>query len=360
MAWVVVFLISFLITNFMVPNLLMASLKRRLLDIPNKRSVHNVTSSRLGGVSFLPSLLVSICTTMAVWRIFDVALITSDVAIQYIITIGACVIMYTVGLFDDVVGMKFKVKFIAQFISSLLIVASGVYVNNLHGFLGVEELTPWIGIPFSILLLMYIMNAINLIDGIDGLASGLSILALVIYGIYFILLGIGSQALVAFAMTGCLLAFFRYNVRGFAHKTLKIFMGDTGSLVTGTILGLCAIKLTQLVGSNEVLIRMPLLIAYSVLIVPCFDVLRVMISRMKKGNSMFLPDKTHIHHKLLSLKLSARRSMIFILMISLIFTILNIVLYFKISIELIILIDVILFTIMNIYISKLIESKSKS
>ena len=341
----------------MVPNLLLVSLKRRLLDIPNKRSVHKVTSSRLGGVSFLPSMLVSICITLAIWRLIDVSFISPDVAMQYIITIGACVIMYIVGLFDDVVGMKFKWKFLAQFIASSLIVISGVYVNNLHGFLGFNELIPWIAAPLSILLIMFIMNAINLIDGIDGLASGLSMVALLVYGVYFVFIGANAQALVAFAMFGCLLAFFRYNVRGFAHKTLKIFMGDTGSLVTGTVLGICAIKLTQYPGVGVEFRSFPLLMAYSVLIVPCFDVFRIMISRKRKGQSMFLPDKTHIHHKLLSLGMSARRSMITILLISSFFILLNAVLYPFIPMELIVLIDVLLFTVLNVWISYMIDKK---
>ena len=96
------------------------------------------------------------------------------------------------------------------------------------------------------------MNAVNLIDGIDGLASGLSMIALVVYGIYFIVLGDTALALVAFASLGCLLAFFRYNVRGFHRKQLKIFMGDTGSLVVGTILGACAIKLSQYSGTIDI------------------------------------------------------------------------------------------------------------
>lgn len=358
MAWVTVFLISFLIANFLVPNLLLVSLKRRLLDVPNRRSVHKVTSSRLGGVSFLPSLIVSVCVTLAIWRVFDSTLVNPEIAVQFIITIGATVLMYTIGLFDDVMGMKYRVKFIAQFISSSLIVASGIWVNNLHGFCGVDVLPIWMGAPFSILLIMFIMNAVNLIDGIDGLASGLSMVALFIYGVMFINLGEMAQSLVAFGLCGCLLAFFRYNVRGFAHKTLKIFMGDTGSLVTGTILSVCAIKLTQYTGERGYE-DFPLLVAYSVLIVPCFDVIRVMISRKRRGKSMFLPDKRHIHHKFLALGLSARRSLSIILLISVVFTVLNFALYCVLDFELIVLIDILIFIVLNVVITRKVVKQEK-
>lgn len=309
----------------MIPNILLVSLKRRLFDVPNKRSVHNVTSSRLGGVAFFPGIIVSICAVLAVWRVFDTQLVNPEVSLQFVISIGACVVMYTIGLFDDVVGMRYRVKFLAQFVASSLIVASGVWLNNLHGFMGIYDLPVWIGAPLSVLFIMFIMNAVNLIDGIDGLASGLSMIALLVYGLMFVEFGDMIQALVAFGSFGCLLAFFRYNVRGFAHKTLKIFMGDTGALVIGTILGICAIRLTQYTGAHDCE-NSPLLIAYSVLVVPCFDVLRVMISRARRGKSMFLPDKGHIHHKFLALGLSARRSMSAILLISVSFTVMNVLL----------------------------------
>lgn len=354
MAWVAVFVISFLVANFMVPNILLASLKKRLLDVPNKRSVHTVTSSRLGGLSFFPSVIVAISTTVALGGLLNTQLMGYSVTVQFLITTGACLVMYCIGLFDDIVGLRYGVKFVAQMFSALLIVASGVWVNNLHGFCGVYEVPAAVGVPVSVLLIMFIMNAVNLIDGIDGLCSGLSMIALFVYGAFFIEMGEMAQSLVDFAMIGCLLAFFRYNVRGFAHRTLKIFMGDTGSLVTGTILSISAIRLTQFQGvqGGE---TFPLLMAYSALIVPCLDVLRVMISRRRKGKSMFLPDKSHIHHKFLALGLSARRSMAMILLISFGFITMNALLNFVIAIEWIVLIDIAVFTLLNVWLSKLIK-----
>lgn len=358
MAWVAVFLVSFLITNFLVPNILLASLRKRLIDIPNKRKVHTVTSSRLGGVSFYPSIIVSVCLTVTIGMWLDTKLMNANVSMQFMLTSCACFIMYIIGLFDDVVGVRYRTKFMVQGLAALLIVSSGVWINNLHGFCGVYDVPAWIGVPFSMLLLVYIMNAVNLIDGIDGLASGLSMVALIVYGFYFIEVGEMAQSLVAFASLGCLLAFFRYNVSGFHHRTLKIFMGDTGSLVVGTILGICAIKLTQVSG-HAGYENYPLLMAYSVLVVPCFDVLRVMISRRRRGKSMFLPDKSHIHHKLLALGLSSRRSLITILLISVAFITMNAVLDYFIALEWIVLVDIVVFTWLNMYISKKITDKER-
>ena len=355
MAWVAVFVVSFLITNFLVPNILLVSLRKRLIDIPNKRKVHKVTSSRLGGVAFYPSIIVSVCLTITIGIWLNTDLMSANVSMQFMLTSCACFVMYIIGLFDDVVGVRYRLKFVVQTLAALFIVSSGVWINNLHGFCGVYELPIWVGIPLSVLLMVYIMNAINLIDGIDGLASGLSMIALFVFGLYFIHLGEMSQSLVAFATLGSLLAFFRYNVRGFHHKQLKIFMGDTGSLVVGTILGVCAIKLTQYHGSAGYE-NFPLLMAYSVLIVPCFDVLRVMISRSRRGESMFLPDKSHIHHKLLALGLSSRRSLSVILLISVGFITINAALdYILLGVEWIVVIDIVLFTLINIFISRKIK-----
>ena len=239
--------------------------------------------------------------------------------------------MYSVGLFDAGVWLKFKMKFVAQFVASVLMVSSGVWVDNFHGLFGVNEVAMWIGIPFTILLIMFVINAVNLIDGIDGLASGLSIVAMVVYGLLFTYLGDNGQALVAFSLVGCLIAFFYYNVRGFSNKTIKIFMGDTGSLVTGTIISLCAIKLIQ---SDTVGADM-------------------------SGFSMLLPDKNHIHHRVLSLGLNERVSMIVIVCLSVVITLLNAGLYFLLSIEWIILVDVIVFALFHAYISRAIASQKK-
>ena len=358
MAWVAVFLISFLIANFMVPYILLASLRKRLIDVPNKRKVHTVTSSRLGGVSFYPSIIVSVSLVVMGGLWFDQSLMNSGVSMQFMLMSCACFIMYVTGLFDDVVGVRYRSKFVVQTLASLLIVSSGVWLNDLHGLFGIHEVPFWIGVPVSMLLLVSIMNAINLIDGIDGLASGLSMIALVVFGIYFIVLKDVSLSLVAFASLGCLLAFFRYNVRGFHRKQLKIFMGDTGSLVVGTILGTCAIKLTQysgIVGDKTIYAQLeifPMLMAYSVLVAPCFDVIRVMISRRRRGKSMFLPDKSHIHHKLLALGLSARRSLSVILLISAGIILSNALLSLVISMEWIVLFDIVAYSLINLYISK--------
>ena len=348
----VVFLIAFAMTTYMVPRILLLSMRKRLIDRPNERKIHTVTSSRLGGVSFYPSILVAVCVTVSVNGIIDCHIMTGSVSVQFLIASAACLIMYLVGLFDDIMGMRYRKKFVFQILSSLIVVSSGLWIDDFHGFLGINAVAWWVGVPLTVLLLVYVMNAINLIDGIDGLCSGLSIVAMVVFGACFILLGDVTQALMAIATVGTLLAFFRYNVHGFAHRSLKIFMGDAGSLALGMMLGICAIKLVQHrdlpLGECS-----SLLLAYSVLIIPCFDVLRVMMHRFKIKKNMFLPDRSHIHHKLLAVGLNPRQSLLIILAMALFFIGINVAMnYCEVPIEVTVLADVVIYTLVNVLITK--------
>ena len=99
-------------------------------------------------------------------------------------------------------GLRYRVKFVIQILCALLIVASGIWLNDFHGLFGLAGLSPWFGVPFSVLLVVFIINAINLIDGIDGLASGLSIVSAFFFGIMFCYEGYWGFAMLAFSLMG--------------------------------------------------------------------------------------------------------------------------------------------------------------
>lgn len=96
--------------------------------------------------------------------------------------LSALVILYMEGVTDDLIGVGYKAKFLTQLICAVMIICTGLWLNNLHGLFGVYELSPWVGMPLTAVLLVFIINAVNLIDGIDGLASGLSMIALFFLG----------------------------------------------------------------------------------------------------------------------------------------------------------------------------------
>ena len=352
-------LIGVVFTLWFIPRILVVSFKKRLFDFADERKVHTGVVPRLGGVAFVPSILVSISMVAGISSI----VITSDTNAFSIpvlqIAFGLCslILLYFEGIMDDLVGLRYRVKFVIQIVCALLIAASGIWLNDFHGLLGISEVSPWFGVPFSILLIVFIINAINLIDGIDGLASGLSIVSSFFFGIMFCYEGYWGFAMLAFALLGTLLPFFYYNVFGDAQKRRKIFMGDTGSQCVGLILGVLAVRLSMSIPDEHPQIDGIIIVAFSMLLVPSFDVIRVMIHRFRRHKNIFEADNSHIHHKLLMLGLSHKVAMITILVISMFFVVMNLVLLKLMNINIILLLDVLIWTISNILLTKAINKR---
>ena len=229
------------------------------------------------------------------------------------------------------------------------------YLDDLNGILGIYELPAWIGYLLTVLATVFIINAINLIDGIDGLASGLCSIACLFYGVIFFLFEKYIYSMLAFATLGVLMPFFYYNVFGKVEHHKKIFMGDTGSLTIGMMLCFLSIRLVQCGADEGGKILNPMILAFSPLIIPCFDVVRVYLHRVRNGKNPFLPDKNHIHHKLIAIGMKQRTVMILIIAVSLLFTLGNILLSKYIEINLLLVIDIAIWTLVNIGLSRRIK-----
>lgn len=357
------FLIAALMGQIIIPRILLISLRKRLFDMPDGRKVHKHPVPRLGGVTFFPTILFVLCFILAYRVIFDHlpnAVFTPDMASEMLLLIAGLTLLYIIGIGDDLVGVRYKKKFYIQIASASLFPMAGLYINHFYGFLGIQELTPFIGIPFTMLLVVFITNAINLIDGIDGLASSICIVALSVFGVIFAVEQLWMYALLTFTSVGVLVPFFGYNVFGNPERGRKIFMGDTGSLTLGYILSFLVIKYCMHTGVRPVLGgNAPIAIAFSILLVPCLDVIRVVLGRIRRGKSPFLPDKTHIHHKFMAMGFSPRHSLILIMVISACF-ILGTVLavHYHVNINIVFLLDVVVWTVLNMWFSKIIRRKN--
>ncbi|MFT4683488.1 MAG: UDP-GlcNAc:undecaprenyl-phosphate GlcNAc-1-phosphate transferase, partial [Flavobacteriales bacterium] len=205
-----------------------------------------------------------------------------------------------------------KIKFLGQFIAvSILMAQPDFRILSLHGFMGVDEIPLVISVLGSMFFLLGLINAFNLIDGIDGLTGITGIIVASFYS--FMFYNLGSYFYLALSLTtiATLLAFLRFN---FSTKR-KIFMGDTGSLVIGLVLGLLTLKLMTLENASTAFPfnrqQLPLFLA-AVLFIPVLDLFRVMTLRASKGVSMFRPDRNHIHHIIVDFGLSHRKASIFI------------------------------------------------
>ena len=194
-------------------------------------------------------------------------------------------------------------------------------------------------IPFTVLLIVFITNAVNLIDGIDGLAAGGSTFSFVVIGLMFFHKGLWLYSMLAFSAAGCLIPFLYLNIWG--YKGRKMFMGDAGSLSLGYLLSFLVIKYATYVSETEPDIR-NLVIPFTLLFIPMFDVCRVMTVRAIHHRPLFLADRNHLHHKCLATGMTHLQSTELVLVFSITLLILNNWLVDILNINILLAIDLIL------------------
>ncbi len=352
------FLVSCVFAGLLIPKIVLIAFRKNLFDEQDGRKIHHSTVPRLGGIAFGPVILFCFSILLFVNLLSGGTRILEAFRVDVLqLSALACslILMYLIGIADDLIGVKYRAKFVFQLACGVLFLLAELSVTDMEGLFFLNELPKWVAYPMSVILFVFIVNAINLIDGIDGLASGLSSIALGFYGVIFLYAEEYSYALLAFATLGTVVPFFYYNVFGKVEKQQKIFMGDTGSLTIGTILCYLSIHLSNLdeaqVGSH------PLVLAFAPLLVPCMDVVRVFFHRLRNGKSPFLPDQNHIHHKLLKLGMTQRKAMICILFFSSLCVCACVWLSFYVNATFILLGCVLFFTLINCWMTKKIGAR---
>lgn len=292
---------AFLLTLFLLPKIRKSSLKFGLHDAPNHRSSHSQIVPTLGGLSFFVCLMI----TLLLAQRYD----TNNVGLTLLVSIT---IVFFTGLMDDLRDISPKMKFLGQIIGvGVLMIQSDFRIESFHGFLGLHELPILISLILSMFFILSLINAFNLIDGIDGLASIIGIVIASSYAFLFYKLGMLLYLVISLSVMSSLFAFLRFN---FSPRK-KIFMGDTGSLVIGLVLGLLTLKLLSL-GTNAFHVlafdssHLPLLIL-GILFIPVFDIFRVMAIRIKRKKPVFSPDRNHVHHILIDAGMSHLKASLF-------------------------------------------------
>ena len=353
----ILFLSCVFFAGIVIPQILLIAFRKQLFDEPDERKIHKCVVPRLGGIAFKPVVFFSIVLLVGINLSLGNTEILANIHTEVItLAYGFCAIMvlYLVGIADDLIGVKYRAKFIVQILCAIMLIAGGLHFQGLNGLFGVENMPIWISYPFTVLVIIFVINAINLIDGIDGLASGLCSVALLFYGMAFFSLDEYLYSMLAFATLGVLVPFYYYNVFGNPEKGKKIFMGDTGSLTVGLMI--CFLSLKLLLSAHTTPdYPNALIIAFAPLIIPCFDVIRVYFHRIRNHRNPFLPDKNHIHHKLLAIGMKQRAAMVTIVSISVVFTACNIFLSLYINVNLLVLADALIWIFANIWLSKKIE-----
>lgn len=315
---VVPFLLSALLGLLFIPRVLILSHRRRLFDMPDDRKMHDTPVPRLGGITFLPILLICVCLTMGVWVNMGFPYLTinwNTMVIRFILLFVGMMMLYLVGVVDDLIGVSYQAKFMVQIVCALLFPLSGMWIHDLSGLFWINEIPIWVGILLTVFAVVYVTNAINLIDGIDGLAAGICFVSILTLGFSAAVKGQHIFLMFAFGMLGILLPFWYFNVYGNVEKGKKIFMGDTGSLTLGYLVSFLLICMASESGISFP--REMLIIGLSTMLLPMFDIVRVVMARIKNHRNPFLPDKNHIHHKLLRTGMGSRWVMAVLVILSL-------------------------------------------
>ena len=296
------FLGTFILSYFLIPKIRAKALKLNLKDTPDIRSSHTLPVPTFGGIAFYISYILIL--------FFAQYLDSNHVSITLIASIS---ILFFTGLLDDFKNLSPKIKFLCQIIGvAVLMFQPDFRILSLHGFMGIYEIPLYVSVGGSMFFLLGLINAFNLIDGIDGLTGITGVIVASFYSYLLYNLGYFFYFSIGLATIATLLAFLRFNF----SNTRKIFMGDTGSLVIGLVLGVLTLKLLSVddnaYGSLSFYrAQLPLFLT-AVLFVPLLDTMRVMFLRLTKGVSMFKPDRNHLHHIIVDFGLSHRKASFFI------------------------------------------------
>ncbi len=300
---------AFIIALMMIPILIKIAGERNIFDEPGERKLHTARTPLLGGVAVFAGTMISFLFFSA--NYFE----TSQLFV-----LASLLILFVAGFIDDLQPLRPVVKLFLQVIAALItILFAGISCTGLHGLLGIHTLPGIFAVIASIVFMLTIINAYNFIDGIDGLASAVGIISSLLFGILFLSIDDGLFALLSFSLCGSLIAFMILN-----FPPAKIFMGDTGTLITGFILSLLTIRFTEVTRTNAssfewLNYQSAPVFALSFLIIPVIDFIRVTTVRMLNGQSPIRADKNHIHHVLVDSGMSHRQTTLLLTFVNLVF-----------------------------------------
>lgn len=297
--------ISFTVTYYAIPAIISIANHKKLYDVPDVRKVHVTPIPSLGGIAIFAGFSLSCLYAIAP---------SNTAGIQYFI--AASIVIFFLGLKDDIMIISPLKKLIGQMMATFLVVyKGGVQLQSMHGFLGINEIPEVVSLPLTYFTILVIINSFNLIDGIDGLAGCLGVMVTALTGFYFYHVNMMPFAILALSLCSSLVAFLIYN-----YHPAKIFMGDTGSLLLGLISSILVIKFINVAPTQ---ISFPIsaspAVGFSILIIPLLDTLRVFFMRVVNRRSPFSPDRNHIHHILLDKGLSHPKIALTLLCLNLLF-----------------------------------------
>ena len=280
---------AFVTALFATPQVRKLALKVGVLDLVDERRMHLDPKPRIGGIAVYLGLVFALFVAIGFalhTQLFHSANDTQDF---FGLLFGSTLIML-VGVWDDIMGMGPRAKFIAQIVVAVVSMVYGFHIGDFKvpGTLQYVVLPPWIDYPLTLVWYLGMMNAINFLDGLDGLLSGVTAISgLFLFAIASLHGHIGA-ALVLAALVGGALGFLPYN-----FNPAKIILGDTGSLFIGYVFATVSLLITA-----KVAITVSLIVPLVALALPVFDTAAAIFRRVRAGRAITEPDRSHFHHVL--------------------------------------------------------------
>ena len=302
------FFTAFIVTYISIPTIVKVARTKHLFDEPDERSSHTMKTPTLGGLAIFGGFIISTGLCIDVVKIPE---------FQYLVP--ALIIVFFIGIKDDILIIAPITKFAGQIMASLVIImVGGIKITDFHGFFGINEVHYLVSVAVTLLTILVIINGFNFIDGVDGLSASVGIITSVTFAVFFFLIGKMQLVIVALGLVGALSAFLWFNLFG---KRNKIFMGDTGSLIIGLILSLMVIAFNEynIDKTGPYAIYPAPTVSFGILIIPLFDLLRVMFIRIIIKKPLLKPDKNHLHHQLLELGLKHKQVTLVISVVNILF-----------------------------------------
>lgn len=294
--YIVALLIAFIAAVVLTPIVKKIAIAMGATDKPNERKVHQKVMPRLGGLAIFLAFIVGVFYFKPISPFF------------LSIMLGALIIIVT-GVLDDLFELSPKLKLIGQILAASVVIVGGIKVEFINlPFDGRLELGLF-SIPLTLLWIIGVTNAINLIDGLDGLSAGVSSIVLATISIMAFLNGNFFVLTLSLILLGSTLGFLIYN-----FHPAKIFMGDTGALFLGFML-----SVLSLLGFKNITL-FSLLVPAMILAVPISDTLFAIVRRVVNRKPLSAPDKSHLHHCLLRLGYSHRKTVLIIYAMSAFFS----------------------------------------
>ena len=339
------FLVAILSAGILIPRILVVAYRKRLFDPIDERKLHKRIVPRLGGVAFAPiQCCLLILSTVIIYKGDFIQLnINGDVIFpMFVMLMCGLFTLFIIGIGDDLIGVNYRWKFLVQIMVASLFPIADLWINDLYGVGFLVSLPAWVGMPLTVFVVVLVVNAINLMDGLDGLCAGIIATGTLFLGVLFFLSQAWLHALFAFITTGVLVPFFYYNVVGASKRKRQIFMGDTGSTVLGYSIAFLTVSFAMNNNNIKSFSEGAIVTACSTLIVPVFDVARVMWVRWRNKRPVFKPDRSHLHHKFLRVGMSHRQAMLAVLALVLFYCVFNVLLVQVLSNNLVLVADVLL------------------